>query len=169
MYLPLELGSAFFARPNPWFCLYCHCSSANASQLLVLADKVEYVADRPQTAPESGPGRGGPLTSHPLVTVFEEAPPATPTPTANYMAPAQSTFHTVAHMGPSSTVAHMPANTTSPAPRGLTASGQPRKKPGPKPKPKDPNVPEPEKKNEKASKVCRTKRSKCSPCAEEEN
>ncbi|KAH8727239.1 hypothetical protein GQ44DRAFT_725519 [Phaeosphaeriaceae sp. PMI808] len=46
-----------------------------------------------------------------------------------------------------------PANTTSsPAPRGLTASGQPRKKPGPKPKPKDFSVPEPEKKTRKPRK-----------------
>jgi hypothetical protein len=42
------------------------------------ADVVEYVADRPQVESESGRSPGGPLTSHPLVTVFEEAPPATP-------------------------------------------------------------------------------------------
>jgi hypothetical protein len=42
------------------------------------ADTVEYVADRPQVTAESARSPGGPLTSHPLVTVFEEAPPATP-------------------------------------------------------------------------------------------
>jgi hypothetical protein len=50
-----------------------------------------------------------------------------------------------------------PANGTSPAPRGLTASGQPRKKPGPKPKAKDMGVPEPEKKVRKARKTAEPK------------
>ncbi|KAH3991620.1 hypothetical protein HBI24_231310 [Parastagonospora nodorum] len=47
--------------------------------------------------------------------------------------------------------------TSSPAPRGLTASGQPRKKPGPKPKAKDPNAPEPEKKSRKPRKPAEPK------------
>jgi hypothetical protein len=45
-----------------------------------------------------------------------------------------------------------PAHATSPALRGLTASGQPRKKPGPKPKGKDAILPEPEKKARKPRK-----------------
>ncbi|KAH6637476.1 hypothetical protein C7974DRAFT_141960 [Boeremia exigua] len=49
-----------------------------------------------------------------------------------------------------------PANATSPATR-LTASGQPRKKPGPKPRAKDPNAPEPEKKTRKPRKPAEPK------------
>jgi hypothetical protein len=54
-------------------------------------------------------------------------------------------------VGGASTPTHNNA-TSSPAPRGLTASGQPRKKPGPKPKQKDPNAPEPDKKPRKPRK-----------------
>ncbi|KAF1843815.1 HPC2-domain-containing protein [Cucurbitaria berberidis CBS 394.84] len=53
--------------------------------------------------------------------------------------------------------------TASPATRGLTASGQPRKKPGPKPKPKDPNAPEPEKKARKTRKVAEPKDATTAP------
>jgi hypothetical protein len=53
--------------------------------------------------------------------------------------------------------------TSSPAPRGLTASGQPRKKPGPKPKNKDPNAPEPEKKARKPRKPAEPRDSNAQP------
>ncbi|KAF2827500.1 HPC2-domain-containing protein [Ophiobolus disseminans] len=59
-----------------------------------------------------------------------------------------------------------PANATSPARRGLTASGQPRKKPGPKPKPKDagPVAPvEPEKKARKSRKLAEPKDANAQP------
>ncbi|KAF9701073.1 hypothetical protein EKO04_000509 [Ascochyta lentis] len=62
-------------------------------------------------------------------------------------------------VGPANVSTPTPANATSPAPRGLTASGQPRKKPGPKPKLKDPAVPEPEKKTRKPRKPAEPKES----------